>query len=113
MALEYAKAAKEMAGKWQEMALDGDHYKLAFDKAGSWSQKYNLAWDQMLDFKLFPAKVRQTETSFYLKHLNLYGLPLDNRADYTKLDWEIWTATLADRREDFDAELKPDFEMDE
>ena len=93
---EYAQLAAEMAAKWQTMAIDGDHYKLAFDKPGTWSQKYNLVWDQILDFNLFPAKVRQTEIAFYLKHLNQFGLPLDNRADYTKLDWEIWTATLAD-----------------
>ena len=96
VAQEYSRVAAEMAAKWQAMALDGDHYKLAFDRQGSWSQKYNLVWDQMLDLNLFPAKVRQTEVAFYLKHINQFGLPLDNRADYTKLDWEIWTATLAD-----------------
>jgi hypothetical protein len=98
---EYARLAAEMAGKWQTMALDtdqggADHYKLAFDKPGTWSQKYNLVWDQILDLKLFPAKVRQTELAFYAQHLNQFGLPLDNRADYTKLDWSVWTATLAD-----------------
>jgi Glutaminase A six helical-hairpin domain/Domain of unknown function (DUF5127)/Domain of unknown function (DUF4964) len=93
---EYAKLAAQMAAQWQTMAIDGDHYKLAFDKPGTWSQKYNLVWDQILGFNLFPAKVRQTEVAFYLRHLNEFGLPLDNRADYTKLDWEIWTATLAD-----------------
>jgi hypothetical protein len=93
---EYAHLAADMSAKWQTMAIDGDHYKLAFDKQGTWSQKYNLVWDQILDFNLFPAKVRQTEIAFYLQHLNQFGLPLDNRADYTKLDWEIWTATLAD-----------------
>ena len=95
---EYSQLAAGMAAKWQTMAIDGDHYKLAFDKPGTWSQKYNLVWDKILGFNLFPAKVRQTEIAFYLQHLNQYGLPLDNRADYTKLDWEIWTATLADRR---------------
>ena len=107
VASEFAHAAKEMASKWQQMAIDGDHYKLAFDKPGTWSQKYNLVWDQLLGFNLFPPKVRETETDFYLKHINSYGLPLDNRADYTKLDWEIWTATLAGSREQFDTMLKP------
>jgi hypothetical protein len=106
-AAEYARLAKEMAGKWQQMAIDGDHYKLAFNSPGTWSQKYNLVWDRLLGFNLFPAAVRQTEIAFYLKHLNRFGLPLDNRKDYTKLDWEIWTATLADRPEDWNALLEP------
>jgi hypothetical protein len=104
---EYGRAAKEMASKWQQMAIDGDHYKLAFDKSGTWSQKYNLVWDQILGLNLFPASVRQTEIAFYLKHLNRFGLPLDNRRDYTKLDWEIWTATLADKPADWNALLDP------
>ena len=75
VAEEYSHLAADMAAKWQAMAIDGDHYKLAFDKPGTWSQKYNLVWDQILDFNLFPAKVRQTEMAFYLKHLNQFGLP--------------------------------------
>jgi hypothetical protein len=107
VANEYAQLAAEMAGKWQTMAIDGDHYKLAFDKPGTWSQKYNLVWDQILGLHLFPAKVRETEMAFYLQHLNEFGLPLDNRKDYTKLDWEIWTATLAENTGQFAALLKP------
>jgi hypothetical protein len=99
VATEYSRLASDMAAKWQTMAIDGDHYKLAFDNPGTWSQKYNLVWDEILDLNLFPANVRQTEIAFYLQHLNKFGLPLDNRADYTKLDWEIWTATLAGKSE--------------
>lgn len=101
---QYAHLAADMVAKWQTMDVDGDHYKLAFDKPGTWSQKYNLVWDQLLDLKLFPAKVRETELAFYLQHLNQFGLPLDNRADYTKLDWSIWTATLADTAQPGEAE---------
>jgi hypothetical protein len=107
---DYARAARDMAAKWQTMARDdqgGDHYRLAFDKPGTWSQKYNLVWDQILDLNLFPARVRQTELAFYLKHLNQFGLPLDNRATYTKLDWQIWTATLAENHADWNALLEP------
>ena len=107
VAADYDGMAHEMAAKWQTMDIDGDHYKLAFDTPGTWSQKYNLVWDQILGLNLFPAKVRETEIAFYLKHLNRFGLPLDNRATYTKLDWETWTATLASRPEDWNALMAP------
>jgi hypothetical protein len=107
IANEYGKAARDMATKWQQMALDGDHYKLAFDKPGTWSQKYNLVWDQLLGLEIFPAKVRETEIAYYEKHLNEFGLPLDSRESYTKLDWQIWTATLADKAEDFQILFAP------
>ena len=104
---EYAATAKQMATQWEQMGVEGDHYKLAFDKAGTWSQKYNLVWDQLLDLHLFSPKIRKTEMAFYLTHLKEYGLPLDSRADYTKLDWELWTATLTDKPEEFNALMTP------
>ena len=107
LANQYEGVAKQMASQWQTMAKDGDHYRLAFDKSSTWSQKYNLVWDRLLDLQLFPASVYQTETASYLRELNSYGLPLDNRANYTKLDWEIWTATLTSDRSQVDSLLTP------
>jgi hypothetical protein len=106
-ATTYRQLAQDMANRWEQMAQDGDHYRLAFDKPGSWSQKYNLVWDRILGLGLFPAKVAQSEIRFYEAHLNGFGFPLDNRRDYTKLDWEVWTATLTDRREDFNTLIAP------
>ncbi len=106
-AAEYRKAAEEMARKWPEMAKDGDHYRLAFDKPGTWSQKYNLAWDTILGLKLFDPSIAKTEVAYYLTKQNKYGLPLDNRQTYTKLDWILWTATLAEKRADFEALAGP------
>jgi hypothetical protein len=100
---KYGALAKEMAGKWTGMAEDGDHYRLAFDKPGTWSQKYNLVWDRILGFDLFPAELARKEIAFYGSKENPFGLPLDNRATYTKLDWLIWTATLAEKPKDFEA----------
>lgn len=103
----YSREAHGMARKWMEMDREGDHYKLAFDSPGTWSQKYNLVWDKVLDYNLFPASVRDAEVKFYLTKLNRYGLPLDSRADYTKLDWSMWTATLADSPQAFHALVDP------
>lgn len=104
---QYLARARAMAGEWIRMADDGDHYRLAFDKPGTWSQKYNLVWDGLLDLKLFPSEVAQKELKFYRTKMERYGLPLDNRGPGTKLDWEIWTASLAGSREEFDAFVKP------
>lgn len=104
---DYDAAAKSMAGKWVEMAREGDHYKLAFNSPGTWSQKYNLVWDQLLGYNLFPKSVREAELAFYMGKINTYGLPLDNRADYTKLDWSLWTATLASNPQQFNTLVDP------
>jgi len=104
---EYQATAKAYAGKWVTMAQEGDHYKLAFNSPGTWSQKYNLVWDELLGYNLFPKSVRESEVKFYLTKLNQYGLPLDSRADYTKLDWELWTATLASTPEQFKVIVDP------
>jgi hypothetical protein len=96
-----------MVGKWDQAARDGDSYRLAFDRAGTWSQKYNLVWDTLLDYKLFPDTVRRREIASYKTRQNAYGLPLDNRADYTKADWIVWTATLAETPGDFAALVDP------
>ena len=106
-AAEYSNLAKELAQRWIKEANDGDHFRLAFDRPGTWSQKYNLVWDRILGLNIFPPEVATKEMAFYKKHQNLYGLPLDNRETYTKLDWITWTATLTGKSEDFDALVDP------
>lgn len=107
LAAKYGPLAQDWAAEWIKMADDGDHYRLAFDQPGSWSQKYNLIWDRYLGLDLFPASVATTEMAHYKRVMNRYGLPLDSREDYTKLDWLVWSACLTGERADFDALLAP------
>jgi len=103
----YRATAQQFAQRWVTMADAGDHYVLAFDKKDTWSQKYNLIWDKVLGLDLFPAEVAPKELAFYEAHQNAYGLPLDNRSEYTKLDWIYWTASLAGSQKEFDALIEP------
>jgi hypothetical protein len=110
-AASYRNVAQQYAQKWLRMAADGDHYRLAFDQPGTWSQKYNLIWDKLLGLNLFPAEVARTEIAFYKTKQNAYGLPLDSRAQYTKLDWLLWTATLSDNSADFASLFSPAYKF--
>ena len=101
-AKEFGTLAKEYAMKWAVMDFDGNHYKLAFNKPGTWSEKYNMVWDKIFGLELFSPDVYKRELAFYKTKMNKYGLPLDSRATFTKPEWMTWVATMYPDREDFE-----------
>ncbi|MGO4791225.1 DUF4965 domain-containing protein [Paenibacillus sp. 2KB_20] len=104
----YLAAARNMANEWMSMADAGDHYKLTFDSANdTWSMKYNLVWDRLLELNLFPKEVAAQELEYYKQKQNRYGLPLDSRDTYTKADWLVWCASMSATQSQFEAMIAP------
>ena len=105
---KYNAKAKEMAAAWESETKVKDHYELAYGAgADTWSQKYNMVWDKLWQTNIIPNNAMQTELKYYLKKQNQYGLPLDCRKDYTKSDWIMWTASMAQNDKDFQAFVDP------
>ena len=95
---KYAEIAKEMADRWVKEAKkqNAKGWRLTFDHDDSWSMKYNIIWDRLLGLNLFDESVSREEIEVYTEKMNRYGVPLDSRSDYTKLDWMAWTTVMTD-----------------
>lgn len=106
-AQEFSSLARQFAARWAKEADDGDHFRLAFDQPGTWSQKYNLIWDRVLRLNLFAPEVLRKEMDYYPKVMKQYGLPLDNRKAWAELPWSFWTAALTGEDADFQRILDP------
>ena len=76
-------------------------YRLAYDREGTFSLKYNAVWDKVWKTGLFPADFFESEIARYRREARPYGVPLDSREQYTKSDWMLWVACLTGREEDF------------
>ena len=109
--VDEAKAFNEfavsMASSWKERAFENDHFRLTFDGEGTWSQKYNLIWDKVLGLNVFEEEVVPMELEYYKKQMNVYGLPLDSRRQYSKTDWQLWTGAMAGSVDEFRTFLLP------
>eukprot|EP01064_Diplonema_japonicum_P038215 TRINITY_DN9178_c0_g2_i1.p1 TRINITY_DN9178_c0_g2~~TRINITY_DN9178_c0_g2_i1.p1 ORF type:complete len:686 (+),score=197.17 TRINITY_DN9178_c0_g2_i1:48-2105(+) len=92
--------AKQYMQVWVKNGTDTDvsngvHTKLQYNLTSTWSQKYNLLWDGVFNTGLMPADLLQKELAHYMTKMNTYGIPLDDRASFTKLDWSMWIAAMA------------------
>ncbi|KAF7306294.1 Ricin B-type lectin domain-containing protein [Mycena indigotica] len=96
-ALHYSSVAQQYSTTWNAVSKDpsGQYLNLAYGDTNSWSLKYNAFPDRLLGLGLIPAATIALEDSKYKTVMNTYGVPLDVRHTYTKVDWELWTAASA------------------
>jgi hypothetical protein len=105
---KYLAMARDMAQDWAKRASNGDgSYRLAFDRKDTFSMKYNIVWDKLFGTEIMSRTVIESEVASYRRRAQVFGLPLDSRQPYTKSDWLVWTATLAESRDDFEAMIAP------
>jgi hypothetical protein len=107
LAKKYRRRAEAMVKQWLKAADDGDHYRLCFDGPKTWSLKYNLFWDRALKLHLFPKQVFAKEQAHYRRMELRFGMPLDNRKTYGKIDWTAWWAALSENEDEFRAFIRP------
>lgn len=106
-AKRFRRRAETMVKQWMKAANDGDHFRLCFDGKGTWSLKYNLLWDRALKLRLFPKEVFAKEQAQYRRVEQRYGMPLDSRKSYGKIDWTAWWAALSEGEDEFRAFIRP------
>lgn len=105
---ECLKTARQMADAWAEKADNGDgSFRLAFNSPNTFSLKYNMVWDKVMGLNIFPSYIMGSEMASYRRRMQPYGIPLDNRSNYTKSDWLVWTATMASTTEEFQEIIHP------
>lgn len=98
----YLEIARELAKRWEKDApAPHGATGLTFDLDEGWSLKYNIVWDSLLGFGIFSDNIKKKEVDFYKTKINEYGVPLDSRKDYTKLDWLVWSTAIYPDKEYF------------
>lgn len=101
-AKEYMAIAQKYVESFLQRALNNDgSYRLAYDKEGTFSLKYNAIWDKLWKTNIFPDNFYKAELERYKKEAKKYGTPLDNRSNYSKTDWLLWVACFDEQGETF------------
>lgn len=97
---KHDKTAMLFAKEISDFAKGKTHLPLTWESGeDTFGLKYNFLFDKVLSLGLFDGEIFEKELDFYIKKINKYGAPLDNRKDYTKSDWIIWSAALTNDKE--------------
>lgn len=56
---------------------------------------YNLYADKLLGLGLIPDSIYDMQSDFYLSKQDEYGVVLDTRNNFTKVDWQMFAAAVA------------------
>lgn len=98
---EYSSIAESRANLFFTEGLGTDEQKTHFvlqypDKPYSWKTPYNLYPDVLLSLGTFPKEAHRMSSTFFKSVRAEYGVPLDNRQDWAKSDWNMWLAGTLD-----------------
>lgn len=91
----YLNTAFSYISQWVSLGEDPSNpsLDLAYADSGTWSLKYNCFPDRLLGLGIVPLGIQAQEADWYQSQAGAYGVLLDPRNDYTKADWEMWTAS--------------------
>jgi hypothetical protein len=95
----YTNIAHSYINQWQTLGVAQDatppHTTLGYGLYDTHGLLYNLYGDKLLNLGLVPQNIYDMQSTFYPTVADKYGVPLDTRHNYTKSDWEMWTAAVA------------------
>jgi hypothetical protein len=100
-ASNYTNIAHSYIDQWQVFGVAQDasppHTTLGYGLNDTHGLLYNLYGDAELQLGLVPQSVYDMQSVFYPTVFDEYGIPLDTRHNYTKSDWEMFTAAIASK----------------
>jgi len=76
----------------ESMHNDKTHLKMEYNVTDGYQFKYNAFHDKLLGLNVVPQEIYELEANYYMTKLEPYGIPFVSTHDYTKSDWEMWTA---------------------
>ena len=98
-ASNYTGIAHSYIDQWQVLGVAQDasppHTTLGYGLNDTHGLLYNLYSDAELQLGLVPQSVYDMQSAFYPTVADEYGVPLDTRHNYTKSDWQMFTAAIA------------------
>jgi hypothetical protein len=93
-AANFSATANDFIEQWKSFAIEpsGKHTLLSYQYRSSYGLLYNTYPDLLLNLSIIPSSVFTMQSDFHPTISQIFGIPLDSRHEYTKSDWEMWTA---------------------